>query len=161
MATTLHINEILDQIITELDTNLSFSGDLDNITKGDLSSMPREGDLSGMTPCILLKPVNIDSEIRATGRSFTVINTFRIIYVRKISSGEKIEEERVTEIEEIAELMFYNDNIMALSLSNGQVEKIMPARIELECPEDMYIYSRNNILQATCVDVVVRILTKA
>lgn len=167
-APRLHVNEILDKLITLLDTNLSPAPPtglgLKSINKGDLEfyvgpSTPVQ--LTAELPAIFLKPSPAtEIEIVAMGQEYQVRYRHRLVYVKNFSTTEKVVEERIKETVKLVELLIDNYLLPGLTLTNGQVIGSVPRSVEWEPAEDEFVATLNLDIIAVAITYDVMTRTK-
>ncbi len=165
MAQRLHTNEILDRIMSLIDTNLSPAAPtglgLVTIAKGDLGFYAGRDKLTVELPAIFVKPgPTNDMSFRAMGQEYEVIYKHRLVYVRQFATTEKVIENKVKETLKIAELLIDNIDLNGLALSNGQIIRSLPSSIEWEPIEDEVVGGLNLWFFATAITFDVSTITR-
>ena len=165
MAQRLHTNEILDRIMSLIDTSLSPAAPtglgLVTIAKGDLGFYAGRDKLTVELPAIFVKPSPTnDMSFRAMGQEYEVIYKHRLVYVRQFATTEKVIENKVKETLKIAELLIDNMDLNGLALSNGQIIRSLPSSIEWEPIEDEVVGGLNLWFFATAITFDVSTITR-
>jgi len=165
MAQRLHHNEILDRLISLIDTNLSPAPPtglgLKTIAKGDLSFYAGKDGLTAELPAVFLKlaPAT-ELEFAAVGKEYGVRYQFRLVYVRSFPTTEKVVEQQVKDVEKLIEMLIDNLTLNDLALVNAQLIHSLPASIEWEPIEDEFVAGFNLWFMATAVAFVVTVRTR-
>ena len=165
MAQRLHTNEILDRLMSLIDTNLSQAAPtglgLVTIAKGDLGFYAGKDSLTVELPAIFVKPSPTnDLSFRAMGQEYEVVYKHRLVYLRQFATTEKVIENKVKETLKIAELLIDNLDLNALALSNGQIIRSLLSSIEWEPLEDELVGGLNVWLFATAITFDVIAITR-
>jgi hypothetical protein len=165
MAQRLHTNEILDRLMSLIDTNLSPAPPtglgLVTIAKGDLGFYAGKDSLTVELPALFVKPSPTNElSFRAMGQEYEVVYKHRLVYLRQFATTEKVVENKVKETLKIAELLIDNIDLNALALSNGQIIRSLPSSIEWEPLEDELVGGLNVWFFATAITFDVVAITR-
>ena len=165
MAQRLHTNEILDRLISLIDTSLSPAPPaglgLVTIAKGDLGFYAGKDSLTVELPALFVKPSPTNEmSFRAMGQEYEVVYKHRLVYLRQFATTEKVVENKVKETLKIAELLIDNLDLNSLALSNGQIIRSLPSSIEWEPLEDELVGGLNVWLFATAITFDVVAITR-
>lgn len=168
MAQRLHHNEILDRMISLIDTALAPAQPtglgLKTIAKGDISffaSPDAAAAFAAELPAVYIKPDPVtELRFRAVGKEYQATYRFRLVYVRQFTTTEKVIEEKIKDVQRLAETLIDNITLNDLPLSNAQVVLSLPSAIEWEPPEDVLVSSVNLWMVAAAIVFEVRVLTR-
>ncbi len=165
MAQRLHTNEILDRLMSLIDTSLSpappIGLGLVTIAKGDLGFYAGKDSVTVELPAIFVKPSPTNElSFRAMGQEYEVVYKHRLVYLRQFATTEKVVENKVKETLKIAELLIDNIDLNGLALSNGQIIRSLPSSIEWEPLEDELVGGLNVWLFATAITFDVVAITR-
>jgi len=163
MAQRLHTNEILDRLISLIDTTLSPAQPaglgLKTIAKGDTAFYAGKDGLTVDLPAVFIKPFpTTELSFAAIGKEYQAIYRHRLVYVRNFSTTEKVVEEQIKDTQRIVELLIDHLTLNELALSNAQLIHSLPTSIEWQPEEDQFVSSLNLWMLATAItfDVTVR-----
>lgn len=163
MAQRLHTNEILDTLIDLLNIALSPAPPtglgLKTIAKGDTSFYATTEGLTAELPAVFVKPSPaVDLAFAAVGQEYQLVYHFRLVYVRQFQTTEKVIEEQIKDTQRIAELLIDNLTLGGLALANAQIIHSLPASLEWQPEEDLFVSGFNLWFMATAItfDVTVR-----
>ena len=164
MPQRLHHNEILDRLISLLDTNLGPAPPtglgLVTITKGTLNMYAGKDGLTTELPAVLiaLRPTAIDWA--GASKEHGVAYAFRLLFIRQFATTAKVTEEKVKDAQKLAELLFDNIDLNGLALTNAQIVHSTPTEIDWEPLEDEFVAGYNAWYFTTAVAFTVTVRTR-
>lgn len=156
----LHVNELLDEILSLIETNLKTSLSLKGIYRGELAWLP-PGAVSDMANGIwvtLAQATDIEEVQMPKALQFTY--RVRLIFVRRIDTTNNVLKTRMDDAETIVEMVYDNFQMSALSLTNGQVLWWLPRSVEWEPAEDAYVSAVSADLTATAFTTEILVRTR-
>lgn len=160
MPQRIHSKEILNELLRIWERDLKVSLNLNVVQRGRIEWMPTpavsnmaNGIWATIDPNIHMDRVLLPGQLELT-------YNFRVIHVRKIATGEDVDEKKMDDINTIFEHMIDNFRLPDLTLSNGQVLWCLPVDVAVEPPEDAFVASIASDLTATAFSVECRVRTR-
>lgn len=140
MSQILHTKEIGEHIRALIHTNLSSSLGLQSTNLGDIQFYESAEELDNIIPAVFVKPSpGVDVQIRTMGLHYTLRYRYRIIHVKTFEVGDNVTEDKIDQVNSIAELLFNNTSLPGLTLSNAKVQHQVPISMEYEPGEEGFL----------------------
>lgn len=156
----LHINEILDELLSLMETNLKTSLNLQGVYRGGLEWLP-PNDLTSMVNGIWIKPsLTTDIATVQMPKALQMTYRFRIVLVRRMDLTNNVLKTKTDDAESIVEMIYDNFQLPNLSLTGGQVLWCLPISIEWEPEEDSFTAALSADLTATAFLIEVQVRTR-
>jgi hypothetical protein len=152
-----HPNEILEGIMSLLETNLKATLGLQGIYRGNIAWLPPTAITSMVNGIWLNLEKEIDIEEVTLPKGLHMTYPVRVVYVRKIDTTSNPLDVKIDDLVSIVE-MFYDNIKPNFSLSGGEILWMLPRTVEAEPAEDNYVSALSGDLMAVAVEV--EIVTK-
>lgn len=158
MGNRVFTEEIVEEIMSLIETNLKVSLDLQGIYRGNMAWLPPEAvsDLVNGVWINLVRSVEIsESELP---KCLLTTYPIRLILALRIDLTNNALDTKMQKVEELIDLIYDNFRMSSLSLTNSQVLWWLPRSIEYEPAEDAFVAALSADLMAVAIesDIVVR-----
>lgn len=151
-APRLHHPELMDQIVNQINQDLSGPLNLKVVAVGSLEFYPAIENLKDNVPAIFVEPApSTDLERITTAQTYRITYNTRLVYVRLFSPNEEIIRQKTIETQQIGEHLIDQVNLGNLSLPNGQILFTNLQSIEWKPPEDQLVATINADMTASAL----------
>lgn len=159
----VHTLEIGNKIISVIKTALETSEGLKVIQFGGLDYLPAPTTIVSYVPAVLVKPdPKVTFNFKELAKSYRAVYQFRVVYVGKYSTTDKVVENKATKSRSVSELFLNDLTLGALALGgNSSIEFVALDEIEFQPPEDDFVWALKENLYAFAVNLSVYVLTEA